>query len=180
MDVVDGNIDRFGILYERYKIPVYGYFFKLTSGDRQASEDLSHNVFLKALKYKHSFRGTGSFAKWLFSIAHNVGMDYLRKLKYKSANEINPDVNSESNDGYEQMESKERNVILRTAMEMLSPQDREILVLAKMLEMKYSEIADIKGCSENAIKTRICRALRKLKDIYLEFEQYNYERQGKN
>ncbi|MDT8401400.1 MAG: hypothetical protein RQ743_06875 [Bacteroidales bacterium] len=47
MEVVDGNIDRFGILYERYKTPVYGYFYKLTSGDSQASEDLPHNVFLK-------------------------------------------------------------------------------------------------------------------------------------
>ena len=176
MEVVDGNIDRFGILYERYKKPVYGYFYKLTAGDSQASEDLSHNVFFKALKYKHSFRGTGTFAQWLFSIAHNMGIDYLRKKSRFHQDEIDHEIKDEENIGTDHLELKESTAILNYSLNRLKSNDREILIMAKIRELKYSEIAEINKCSENAVKTRICRALKKLKDIYMEFEKTSYEK----
>ncbi len=175
-DVVGGNIDRFGILYERYKAPVYGYFYKITSGDSQTSEDLSHSVFLKALKYKHSFKGTGTFAKWLFSIAHNLAIDYLRKHARNRPGELNHDLKDENPYGPDQLEKKESAAILNYALEKLKSQDREILLMAKIRELKYSEIALINNCSESAVKTRICRALKRLRDIYLEFEKTPYEK----
>ena len=176
MEVVGGNIDRFGILYERYKKPVYGYFYKITSGDRHTSEDLSHSVFLKALKYKHSFKGTGSFASWLFSIAHNLGMDHLRKQARNHPAELNQDLADRDPYGPDKLEKKERTTILSHALNRLNPGDREILLMAKIRELKYSEIAVINKCSESAVKTRICRTLKRLKDIYLEFEKTSYEK----
>ncbi len=177
MEVVDGNIDRFGILYERYKKPVYGYFYKLTSGDSQASEDLSHNVFFKALKYKHSFKGTGTFARWLFSIAHNMGIDYLRKNTRYHSDEIDPEIKDEEINGTESLELKESTAILNLSLNKLKYSEREILIMAKIKELKYSEIAEINKCSESAVKTRICRALKKLKDLYVEFEKTSYEKE---
>lgn len=171
MEVVDGNIDRFGILYERYKSPVYGYFYKLTSGDSQTSEDLSHNVFLKALKYKHSFKGTGTFARWLFGIAHNLGIDHLRKLARNNPGEFNKDPENEEPSGSEQLEKRESMAILDYALNKLNIRDREILLMAKIRELKYSEIAEINNCSESAVKTRICRAIKRLRNIYMEFER---------
>lgn len=176
MEVVEGNIDKFVILYERYKSPVFGYFYKLTSGDRQASEDLSHNVFLKALKYKHSFKGTGTFARWLFSIAHNMGIDYLRKHTRNDKGEFSPDLKDDGPYGPDLLEKKESRAILNYSLGKLKPQEREILIMAKICELKYSEIAAINKCSESAVKTRICRALKRLKDIYMEVEKASYEK----
>jgi RNA polymerase sigma factor (sigma-70 family) len=72
--VINGETEMMGILYERYKISVYSYFFKITCGDREASEDLVQTVFYRAIRYRHSFTGQGSFANWLFRIARNVGL----------------------------------------------------------------------------------------------------------
>ena len=176
MEVVGGDTGKFGVLYERYKAPVYGYFYKLTSGDRMASEDLSHNVFLKALKYKHSFQGTGTFAHWLFSIAHNLGIDYLRVSGRYTNNDHYPEPKDEGSDGHHRLVIEESRDLLNASMDRLSLKDREILIMAKIKELKYSGIAEIYGCSENAAKTRICRALRKLKDIYLKLENTAYEK----
>jgi RNA polymerase sigma factor (sigma-70 family) len=79
--VIAGEIEKMGILYERYKKPLYAYFFKLTSGDSQASEDLVHTVFYRVIRYRTSFTGVGTFSKWLFRIAHNAGLDHNRKIR---------------------------------------------------------------------------------------------------
>jgi RNA polymerase sigma-70 factor (ECF subfamily) len=63
--VIAGEINEMGLLYEKYKKPLYAYFFKITSGNNQASEDLVHTVFYRAIRYKSSFSG-GSFINWLF------------------------------------------------------------------------------------------------------------------
>ena len=66
--VIAGDIDRLGMLYEKYKNPLFSYFFKLTKGDHAASEDLVQIVFQRVLKYKHRYNGTGLFVSWLFSL----------------------------------------------------------------------------------------------------------------
>lgn len=176
MRVIDGDVGEFGVLYERYKRPVYGYFLKLTRGDQASSEDLAHNVFYKALRYKHSFKGTGSFAKWIFSIAHNIGIDHIRRIKREITN---TDLSEYFGQHYvnNDLEKTEGLIILDRAMRQLNDEDMEILLLGKIKELRYSEIAAITGSTESAVKTRICRALKKLKDIYVKLETTGYERE---
>jgi len=178
MEVVGGKTDRFGILYERYKAPIYGYFFKLTSGDSQTSEDLSHNVFYKALKYKYSFKGTGTFAKWLFSIAHNLAIDHLKKKSRSVQRELSQkDLVEESNEQHVIQKNEELS-ILREALKMLDFESRELIVLSKIKCLKYIEIADMLNCTEGAIKARVFRALKKLREVYVTLEMTYYERAG--
>ncbi len=176
MRVIDGEVGEFGILYQRYKKRLYGYFFKLTRGDQASSEDLVHTVFYKAIRYRKSYKGTGSFAKWIFSIAHNTGVDHRRKTnqvildndyaEYRNGYHVNNDL--------ERTESLE---ILDKALARLDRDDQEILLLGKIRELRYSEIAEITGSTENAVKTRICRALKKLRTIYIKLESSKYERE---
>ena len=175
LKVIDGDIDKLGVLYERYKNPLYGYFFKLTRGDRDASEDLVHNVFYKVLKYKHSFKGTGKFSKWLFSIAHNLGIDYLRKESCKYYNELDE---SRINLSYElnSLEKEQDLNLLNRAMDRLNDDDRELIILSKIKGIKYTEIAEIINSSENAVKTRVFRTLNKLREHFYELENMSYER----
>ena len=174
--VIDGDVGEFGVLYERYKRPLYGYFFKLTHGDQSSSEDLVHSVFYKALKYRNSFKGTGSFAKWIFSIAHNLGIDHQKKAgQVVLDNEFNNyQLGHHVNNDLEHVESLK---ILNKAMARLEPEDLEILLLGKIRELRYSEIAEITGSTESAVKTRICRALKKLRVIYVKLETTKYERE---
>lgn len=119
--VIAGEIGKMGILYERYKRHLYAYFFKLTHGDTQASEDLVHTFFYRAIRYKTTFTGHGSFKNWLFSIAHNAGIDHNRKIKYQYRHytEINAtqSVLYEDND----LEKTEQRAALAQAMSKLKP-----------------------------------------------------------
>lgn len=176
--VIDGEIDKMSILYEKYKRPIYSYFFKTTCGDRETSEDLVHTVFYRAIRYKHSFTGQGSFTKWIFSIAHNVGLDHNRKKRnyynYESEVRSGHSIMYDEND----YEKKEQLASLEFAMKKLEDEEREIIVLGKIEGLRYKEIADMLGTTEGNVKVRIFRAIRKLKDIFIKIENVQYEKEG--
>jgi RNA polymerase sigma factor (sigma-70 family) len=169
-EAIAGDLDKFSILYERYKMPLYSYFYKLTGGQNQSSEDLVHNVFYRVLKYRNQYKGEGSFAGWLFTIAHNVGIDFHRNEKRIVFQHVEiKDVHSPTGENHD-LEKEERSVLLLKALSKLKTEDREILLLSKQDCLKYKEIAEIFKCNENAVKIKIFRALKKLKDIYLKLE----------
>jgi RNA polymerase sigma factor (sigma-70 family) len=169
-EVIAGDLDKFGILYERYKMPLFSYFYKLTGGHGQSSEDLVHNVFYRVLKYRYQYKGEGSFAGWLFTIAHNVGIDYHRTEKREVFRHIEiKDVHSWAEESHS-LEKEERSSILLKALSKLKPEERDILLLSKQDCLKYKEIAAILKSNENAVKIKIFRALRKLKELYIKLE----------
>jgi RNA polymerase sigma factor (sigma-70 family) len=169
-EAIAGDLDKFGILYERYKMPLYSYFYKLTGGQEQSTEDLVHNVFYRALKYRHQYKGEGSFAGWLFTIAHNVGIDFHRNEKREVFQHVEiKDGHSWTEESHD-LEKEERSGLLLKALSRLKTAEREILLLSKQECLKYKEIAEILRCNENAVKIKIFRALKKLKEIYSKLE----------
>jgi RNA polymerase sigma factor (sigma-70 family) len=175
-DIINGEVDKMGILYERYKIPVYSYFYKLTCGDREASEDLVHTVFYRALRYKYSFTGEGSFAKWLFRIARNAGLDHNKK-KRNSSGYDNYTIQSMYDLSYEpDYEKKEDLEVLDQAIKKLDHEEREIILLGKIECLKYREIAEILGTTEGNIRIRMFRALKSLKNLFENIEMTRYEK----
>ena len=172
LKVKDGKLDKLGLLFERYNKSLYGFFFRLTS-DSDASEDLVQNVFIRILKYKHTYHGDGKFSTWMFHMARNLFADHYKKMKrmgYKEDVEVTDkyfrdDVNAEST-----RIQKEEIDLLQQAMDRLSLEKREILVLSKYQEMRYKEIADLLKLTESAVKVRIFRALKELKEVYEKLE----------
>src|SRR5512135_3078860 len=78
--VRDGKVEKLAILFERNQVMLYNFFLRLT-GDRAASEDLVQEVFIRILKYRAGYQGESRFAVWMFQIARNAHIDYLRKQK---------------------------------------------------------------------------------------------------
>jgi RNA polymerase sigma factor (sigma-70 family) len=161
-----GDLDKLGLLYEKYHKILFAYFFRLVS-HAPTSEDLVQNVFFRLLKYRERFRADGVFSAWLFAVAHNVKNDHLRKsLSAPSFGDLE-EVEAASDDNPAQAaETSERAVLLEKAMAELSPVQREVLVLNRYQGMKYKDIARILKCSENTIKARMFRAVAKLREIY--------------
>ena len=87
LKVKDGNLDKLGLLFERYKKPLFGFFYNMNK-DAELSEDLVQNVFLRILKYRYLFRGEGDFKTWMFHIARNVMNDHYRKNKFKNTDDV--------------------------------------------------------------------------------------------
>ena len=174
MKVKDGDLDRLGLLFERYKRPLYGFFYGLVR-EQNLSEDLVQNTFLRILKYRHLFRGDGDFRAWMFHIARNVNHDNYRKnrLNLKDDLEKWQDRLSHGENRSTEIQHEEEHQMLSMAMERLPEDKREILLLSKYQEKKYQEIGEILGCSEGAVKVKVFRALQELKVIYKQLEKSN-------
>lgn len=165
LKVKSGDLDKLGLLYERHKKRLFGFFYNLNHNPG-LSEDLVQNVFVRMLKYRHSYSGEGSFLAWMFSMARNVRYDHYKKndnrfddltqVEYR----ITDNINIESD-----MNKRDDLNMLQRAMAKLDEEKREILVLSKFKEMKFSEIGTILGCSEGAAKVKAHRALKDLKRI---------------
>lgn len=173
LKVRDGDLDRLGLLFERYKRPLYGFFYGMNK-DQELSEDLVQNTFLRILKYRHLFRGEGDFKTWMFHIARNVRFDHHRKNKVANAKD---DLDhwqerlSHSENKATEMQQEEEHQMLSMAMDRLPEDKREVLWLSKYQEKKYLEIGELLGCSEGAVKVKVFRALQELRVIYKQLER---------
>ena len=170
--VRDGDLEKLGLLFERYKRPLYGFFYGMNK-DQELSEDLLQNTFLRILKYKHLFRGEGDFKTWMFHIARNVSNDHFRKNKIRlkeSVEKWQDRLGHEENRSTE-MQQQEEQQMLSIALEKLPADKREVLLLSKYQEKQYKEIGEILGCTEGAVKVKVFRALKELKAVYRQLEK---------
>jgi len=172
MKVREGDLDKMGLLFERYKRPLYGFFYGLNK-EQELSEDLVQNTFLRILKYRHLFRGDGDFRAWMFHIARNVNIDHHRKHRIKATEALEnwqERVGHHENQSVE-MQQNEEHRMLSMAMDRLPADKREVLLLSKFEERKYSEIGEVLGCTEGAVKVKVFRALQELKVIFKQLEK---------
>jgi RNA polymerase sigma-70 factor (ECF subfamily) len=172
--VKEGDLDRLGLLFERYKKPLFGFFYGMTK-EKELCDDLVQNVFFRILKYRYLFRGEGDFKTWMFHIARNVNNDHFRKNKWKHKesletweNKLSTEENRATQFGHD-----DEMHLLSMAMDRLPEEKREILLLSKFQDRKYKEIGEILGCSEGAVKVKVFRALQELKEVYQQLEKHS-------
>lgn len=167
MKVKSGDLDKLGLLFERYHRRLFGFFFRLTAS-RDISEDLVQEVFEKILKYRKTFSEDGTFAAWIFGIARNLHIDYYRKKANDRLENGFTDWDQIPSDGLDNQsgsdsESEINKWLIRKALDHLDEDKKQVLVLSRYEGFKYSEIADVMGCSENTVKVRAFRALKEMK-----------------
>ena len=168
MRVKDGDLGSMGELFERHHRRLYNFFLRLT-GNRQGSEDLVQEAFIRMLRYRHTFRGEGEFTSWMFSMARNLSATWFRKgqrTKLVPAEEADEPV--AASDQAAELEQSEELGLLEAALMRLPTDKREVLLLARFEMMKHRQIADLLGCSVGAVKVRIHRAMRQLRESYLQ------------
>lgn len=172
--VKDGDLDKLGLLFERYKKPLFGFFYGLNK-DVALSEDLVQNVFLRILKYRYLFRGEGDFKTWMFHIARNVSHDHFRKSRWQRKDQLDAwqDLLGHNENRQTELQEDEEMQLLSLAMDRLPEEKREIILLSKFHEKKYREIGEILGCSEGAVKVKVFRALQELKEVYKRLEKHS-------
>jgi RNA polymerase sigma factor (sigma-70 family) len=171
--VRDGDLDCMGTLFERHHRPLFGYLSKLT-GNRSAAEDISQTVFQRMLKYRHTYRSEGSFTAWMYRLARHCANDYFRRSS-SAPIAVDPSRLEEQVDGAssadETASAREDHALLRVALGRLDRDDREVLLLARLQELSYAEVAEILECSVGAARVRAHRALRTLRDLYFKLQK---------
>jgi RNA polymerase sigma-70 factor (ECF subfamily) len=163
-EVSEGNLDAMTLLFERYHTWIYNFLFQMIR-DTAVCEDLTQNVFYKAIRYRGSYKG-GKFASWIFSIARNLSADYFENLK-KQREVLNLEsvvsIAAESC-----VETNEEVQKLYVVLDKLPIADKELVVMNRLQGMKYREIAVVLDSTEIAVKTKMHRILKKLRTLYFE------------
>lgn len=172
LQVKEGQVDKLGLLFERYHKNLFGFFYRLTL-EKEASEDLVQNVFLRIMKYRHTYHGDGKFSTWMYHMARNLFADYYKKQKKMGYKEdvliTDRYFRNETNAESARIQNEEVS-LLQKAIEHLPIDKKEVIILSKYQEMKYKDIADLLGITESAVKVRIFRALKDLKTAYEKLE----------
>jgi len=167
LQVRDGDVGQLGVLFERHHVPLYNFFVRLT-GKTALSEDLVQEVFLRMMRYRHTYRGQGQFAVWMYQIARNARTDHFRKWRHETAMpEDGIDIPDHWPVASEQIEKNQAAELVHAALAKLPDDKRELLLLARFQEMRYDDIAQLLECSVGTVKVRVHRAMKELRTHYL-------------
>ena len=147
-----GDKGAFAQLYESYFDRIYRYMVTRI-GDRTEAEDITQQVFLNALRSLHSFKWKGiPFSAWLFRIAHNLAVDYLRKHKRAVTVPLNDSLTSSGDNPQLIAEHSLNMEQVVSAAKRLTKAQQEALSLRFAAELPIAEVAKIMGKSEGAVK----------------------------
>lgn len=165
-EALDGSQEAHRQLVLRYQRPVWGLLQRMVR-DSMLAEDLAQEVFVKAFRALGTFDRTRKFSSWLFKIAHNTAIDYLRRKQLDTvaletpAGEpdllaVIPDSESESPDSALQRQDLARD--LEASLERLRPEYREVVLLRFHEGLSYEEIAEVTDLPLGTVKTHLFRA----------------------
>lgn len=171
LKVKAGELSQLGLLFDRYHKALYSFFYRLTNGEEEQSEDLVQTVFLRMLTYRHTFAGTGKFISWMYHMARNVYADFYRKKKRQGQQEDLEKADKSPLISFTPDDREEELQLLEKAMQFLPDDKREVLIMSKYQELAYKDIALVLGCSEGNVKVKVFRAVQELKVIYKKLEQ---------
>lgn len=171
-----GDSRAFDALVTRYRGRVYAMTYHLIQNETEAW-DLAQEAFIKAWKALPGFKSDSSFYTWLYRIAHNVSYDWLRKKKIAAEGEFDdthgnqaiaagaetaPQGDPAPDEAIAHAELGER---IRWAVNQLSPDHRQAILLKEVEGLRYQEIADVMGCSLGTVMSRLFYARKKLQEL---------------
>jgi len=157
-----GDVEAFNLLISRWEKRVFNYLLRILQ-NREDALDLSQDVFLKAYQNLRKLEDPERFAAWLFRIAHNEAYSLFRKRKPEGEPE------SEERSGQAVTVSGagvcpiELSIAVSSALERLTSDQREAVVLKVYQGFKFEEIAEILSCPVSTVKSRLYTALELLK-----------------
>jgi RNA polymerase sigma factor (sigma-70 family) len=161
-----GDVAQLAILFERYHRALFEFLARLT-GDRGAAEDLVQDVFVRVLKYRATFRDDASFQTWLYRIARNARADYFRRrAPFEPLGDDELERPEPGLSPVRLLENERDRARLRRALLELRDDRREIIILARYQNLKHEQIADILGIDVGAVKVRVHRAIRDLRERF--------------
>jgi RNA polymerase sigma-70 factor (ECF subfamily) len=163
------DVDAIAELMERCQHRLYRYLLRLVSQPGTA-EDLFQQTWLRVMERIHHYDPKRGFEGWLFAVAHNLTIDYLRRRQPENLDEplasgrTRSDLTADAAPGaLEQLLSKERAGFVLEAVAELPLSFREVIALRFEEEMKLEEIAIVLGLPMGTVKTRLHRALKALR-----------------
>ena len=172
--ILAGNTREFDFLQKKYKFLISSLIRKMVSNEDDV-EDLTQESFIKAYKALDKFQFGYSFSAWIYRIASNTCIDFLRKKRFKTIS-INKPLNDDDDDYFIEIEDRsyipenqvlklERKELLDNAISELPDNYKEIIRLRHNEELDYKEIADKLDLPLGTVKAHLFRARKMLYEI---------------
>jgi len=168
----DGDQEAFSELVRKYQKRVY-YLADGMLGNREDALDIAQEAFLKAFRSLKGFQGGGGFYTWLYRIAYNLSIDFMRKewrkknLEYRDNQDLTEEedpvirVPSSSHPGQE-MAQKELNRVIMDAIQSLPEEHRSVILLREMEGLSYEDIAKTLRIRKGTVMSRLHYARQEL------------------
>lgn len=171
--VQGGDGTAFDLLVQRWDRKIQGAAFRVLGSDDEA-RDVSQEAFLKAFRGLRSFKREARFSSWLYQIAMNLCRDRLRRRRGRQHVSLDEAVDNgdpalrQRPVALEALHSQDVARAVAAAIDSLSEEQREVVVLKEYQGLTFPEIADVLGVPLSTVKTRLYRALGQLR---LELEE---------
>lgn len=173
--VKDKDQQAYATLMKRYKKAVYFMILKMIR-DTDDAEDLTMEAFAKAFRNLHKFKKDYTFSTWLFRIATNNAIDFIRKKKLKTmslnntltddgGNSVNIDVEDDDNNPQDEYIKSQRIEMVRIFVDKLPAKYRKLVKLRYFDELSYDEIAEELGKPLGTVKAQLHRSRELLYEI---------------
>jgi RNA polymerase sigma-70 factor (ECF subfamily) len=165
--VARGDVASMSGIYEHRNRALFRFFFRLT-GRQAPAEDLTHEVFLRMIRYRHTYQTGDGFEAWMYRIARNVFADYLKKNRLETPaveGELEA-VESGHPSQFESVAKQQDLATLHRALRRLGEDKRELILLSRFQGLSYEQIGRIVGCETGTVKVRVFRAMKEMGRIY--------------
>ena len=174
---LEGDEDAFGILVQRYQRRLAAFLSQLV-GDMELARELSQEAFVRAWSALERFDPKYRFSTWLFRIAHNLGIDQLRRRRLQTTSlyrtdsegdEVEVVVPDLDKDPLGHLENRVLASELRHIIDGLRPEYRELVLLRHFAGLSYQEIADFTEMPLGTVKNKLFRAHSVLRTALADF-----------
>lgn len=164
--VQQGDTAAFEVLVQRHQKKIFNLAYRMLGGDYEEATEAAQEVFLLAYRSIGQFRGDANFSTWIFRIALNYAGTRRRNLKSRQQRNVELGVldpaDTHTPEPSAVVEQKETRNAVQSALNTLSDEHREIVVLIDMQGTTYEDAAAMLHIPVNTVKTRLYRARRAL------------------
>ena len=159
-----GDETSFNELVKRYQEKIYWIARRIVA-DHDAADDIAQEVFIKAYSALKDFRGESAVYTWLYRVAVNLSLNFIRRKKVRNFFRIDDffELEAEENQNPDKIfESKEHNQLLNEAIQQLPEKQKAVFVLRYQEDLSYEEISKIVNTSIGGLKANYFHAIKKI------------------
>lgn len=167
----EGDSQAFEILYERYSQSVLSYLYRML-GNVEDVESIGQEVFLRAFRFRATYRYPQKLSTWLFTITRNLAINQARRRRrspVRNVTELNLDGIDISGDPYQvatratdDLEKQEEIAGVLKALDGLPTDQKEVIVLGVFQDLSYAEMEEITGTKAVTLRSRMFHGLKRL------------------
>lgn len=156
-EIADDNMASLRLLYEETSAGVYSFTLSMLK-NREDAEDAMQDVYLSIHRSAHLYTPMGRPMEWIMTVTKNICISKLR-----ARNKFNPLSDEDKPIAFPDISRSEDRMLLNEALKILTDEERKVIILKTVAQLKHREIATVLGIPQATVRSKYRRALKKLK-----------------